>query len=77
VPGFTEVPDIRVEHMETASPYTEFGVKGIGEGGAIAPAAALCNAINGCAASAWGVVSDAPITPRRIQEAIQAAKAAR
>ena len=32
--------------METPSPYTEFGVKGIGEGGAIGPPAAIVNAIN-------------------------------
>jgi CO/xanthine dehydrogenase Mo-binding subunit len=28
---------IRVLHMETPSPHTEFGVKGIGEGGAVGP----------------------------------------
>lgn len=33
LPGATEIPHIRIEHMETASPYTQFGVKGIGEGG--------------------------------------------
>ena len=30
LPGATEVPDIRVLHMETPSPYTEFGIKGPG-----------------------------------------------
>ena len=38
LPGATDVPDIRVLHMETPSPYTEFGMKGIGEGGAVGPA---------------------------------------
>ncbi len=33
LPGPTEVPDLRIVHLETLSPYTEFGVKGIGEGG--------------------------------------------
>ena len=46
LPGPTEVPDIRIVHMETPSPYTRFGQKGIGEGGAIAPPAAITNAIN-------------------------------
>jgi carbon-monoxide dehydrogenase large subunit len=36
LPSATEIPRTRIEHMETPSPYTEFGVKGIGEGGAIA-----------------------------------------
>src|SRR5262249_58044522 len=39
VPSATEVPAIRVLHMETPSPHTEFGMKGIGEGGAVGPPA--------------------------------------
>ena len=46
LPGPTEVPAPRLDHMETPSPYTEFGLKGIGEGGAIAPPAAIANAVN-------------------------------
>ncbi|MFN5258576.1 MAG: xanthine dehydrogenase family protein molybdopterin-binding subunit, partial [Burkholderiales bacterium] len=46
LPGPTEVPNLRVIHMETLSPYTRFGQKGIGESGAIAPPAAITNAIN-------------------------------
>ena len=30
LPGATEVPDVRIEHMETLSPWTTFGQKGIG-----------------------------------------------
>jgi len=37
LPGATEVPALRIDHMETPSPYTSFGQKGIGEGGAIGP----------------------------------------
>jgi len=46
LPGATEVPAIRIEHMETPSPYTEFGQKGIGESGAIGSPAAIANAVN-------------------------------
>jgi len=47
LPGATQrVPDVRIVHMETPSPYTRFGQKGIGEGGAIAPPAAITNAVN-------------------------------
>ena len=38
MPAATEVPPIRIHHLETPSPYTKFGIKGMGEGGAIAPA---------------------------------------
>jgi aerobic carbon-monoxide dehydrogenase large subunit len=72
LPGATEVPMLRIDHMATASPYTEFGQKGLGEGGAIGPPAAIANAVND-ALRPLGVRVDAlPITPRRIIAAIQA-----
>ncbi len=73
LPGPTEVPEPRLDHMEWLAPYTEFGVKGIGEGGAIAPPAAIGNAVND-ALRGFGVeMLRAPITPRRMLEAIAAA----
>lgn len=75
LPGATEVPDIRLFHMETPSPYTRFGVKGIGEGGAIAPPAALANAVNDALRPIGAEVCQSPMTPRRILEAIAAARA--
>jgi carbon-monoxide dehydrogenase large subunit len=77
LPGPTEVPSIRVFHMETPSPYTRFGVKGIGEGGAIAPPAAITNAINDALAPLGVELTVSPVTPRRIVEAIAAARAAK
>jgi len=73
LPGPTEVPSIRVFHMETPSPYTRFGVKGIGEGGAIAPPAAITNAINDALKPFGAELTVSPVTPRRIVEAIAAA----
>jgi carbon-monoxide dehydrogenase large subunit len=63
--------------METPSPYTEFGVKGLGEGGAIAPPAAIGNAVNDALKSLGAEMLHSPITPRRVLEAIQEAKAKR
>ncbi len=74
IPGATEVPDLRIEHMETPSPYTEFGVKGIGEGGAIAPPAAIANAVNDALKTLGAEVTQSPITPRRLLAAIAAAQ---
>ena len=76
LPGATEVPAIRVLHMATPSPYTEFGVKGIGESGAIGPPAAIANAINDALAPLGAEVCALPVTPRRIFEAIRNARAA-
>ncbi|NYZ12635.1 xanthine dehydrogenase family protein [Azospirillum sp. RWY-5-1] len=70
IPGFTEVPHVRIIHMVTPSPYTEFGVKGIGEGGAIAPPAALCNAINDALRPLGARVTSSPMTPDAILSAI-------
>jgi aerobic carbon-monoxide dehydrogenase large subunit len=70
LPSATEVPRTRIEHMETPSPYTEFGVKGIGEGGAIAAPAAIANAINDALRPLGAELLVSPITPHRVLEAI-------
>ena len=72
LPGATEVPALRIEHMEIPSPYTEFGVKGLGEGGAIAPPATITNAINDALRPLGAAeILHSPATPRRILEAIE------
>jgi carbon-monoxide dehydrogenase large subunit len=75
LPGATEVPSIRLLHMETPSPYSEFGQKGVGEGGAIGPAAAIANAVNDALRPLGAEVCEIPITPRRILEALAQATA--
>jgi len=77
LPGPTEVPAPRLDHMETPSPYTTFGVKGIGEGGAIAPPAAIANAVNDALRPLGVEVLHSPISPHRLVEAVLAARAAR
>ena len=76
LPGASEMPAMRIDHMETPSPYTRFGQKGIGEGGAIGPPAAIANAIND-ALGVFGVeVDSTPITMQRLLAKIVAADAA-
>ena len=75
LPGACEVPDARISHMETPSPYTQFGVKGIGEGGAIAPPAAIINAINDALRPLGAEVTHSPATARHIVEVVLAARA--
>lgn len=75
LPGPTEVPAPRLDHMETLAPYTEFGVKGLGEGGAIAPPAAIGNAVNDALRPLGAELRQSPMSPRRILAAIAAAKA--
>ena len=60
--------------METPSPYTRFGQKGLGEGGAIAPPAAITNAINDALKGLGAELLVSPVTPDRIVAAIAAAR---
>ncbi len=75
LPGATEVPAIRIEHMETPSPNTEFGQKGIGESGAIGSTAAVASAVNDALRPLGVEINALPITPPTIVEAIGAARA--
>jgi carbon-monoxide dehydrogenase large subunit len=70
LPGATEVPDILLDHMETPSPWTRFGQKGIGESGAIGPPAAIVNAINDALAPFGAELLDLPATPARVLAAL-------
>jgi aerobic carbon-monoxide dehydrogenase large subunit len=74
LPGPAEVPEIRIVHLQTASPYTRFGQKGLGEGGAIAPPAAITNAINDALKDLGAELLISPATPRRIAEAVDRAR---
>jgi carbon-monoxide dehydrogenase large subunit len=74
LPGSGEMPRVRIIHMETPSPYTRFGQKGLGEGGAIAPPAALTNAINDALKGLGAELLASPVTPQRIVAALGAAR---
>ncbi len=74
LPGATEVPPIRMAHMNTPSPHTAYGIKGMGEGGAIAPPGAILNAINDALRSLHAEINETPATPRRVRAAIRAAR---
>jgi carbon-monoxide dehydrogenase large subunit len=67
MPSAPGLPNIEVHHIETPSAVTPLGMKGLGEGGAIGPAAAIANAV----ANALGIpVRETPITPHRIWKLI-------
>ena len=74
LPGPTEIPSFRIYHQESPSPYTEFGIKGMGEGGAIAPPAVIFNGVNDALKHLGAEVSQTPLTPRKLLESIDKAK---
>jgi aerobic carbon-monoxide dehydrogenase large subunit len=73
LPGAAEMPAIKVGHLHTPTPHTEYGMKGMGEGGAVAPPAAIANAIRDALCGIGAEVNETPITPRRVLTSIKAA----
>ncbi|MGQ0650788.1 MAG: xanthine dehydrogenase family protein molybdopterin-binding subunit, partial [Betaproteobacteria bacterium] len=70
MPGAPEIPAIKIGHMATPTPHTEYGMKGMGEGGAISPPAAIANAIRDALLKLGAEVNETPMTPRRVRAAI-------
>ena len=77
VPCAPEIPTVRIEHLVTPALTTEYGVKGLGEGGAIAPPAAIANAVADAFADIGASFNETPLTPRRVSEAIERARRAK
>ena len=72
VPSFNDMPEdfhtVLVENQDGPGPY---GVRGIGEGGLLSIAPAVCNALE----RATGVrIKDLPLTPERVWRALKDAK---
>ena len=74
MPGAAELPAIKIGHLHTPTPHTEYGMKGMGEGGAVAPPAAIANAVRDALSGIGAEVNETPLTPRRILAAIHKVK---
>ncbi|HEV8715881.1 MAG TPA: xanthine dehydrogenase family protein molybdopterin-binding subunit [Candidatus Binatia bacterium] len=70
VPTAADVPRVEIGHIESPSPYTPGGIKGMGEGGAIAPPAAIANAVTDALAPFGVRVNEIPLTPERVLNCI-------
>ncbi|MBI3066258.1 MAG: xanthine dehydrogenase family protein [Deltaproteobacteria bacterium] len=68
LPGSMEVPKIKIFHLESPSPLNPLGVKGLGEGGAIAPPAAIANALADALSPFAPRVNAIPLTPDLVLE---------
>src|SRR5881394_536753 len=76
MPGAAELPAIKIGHLHTPASATEYGMKGMGEGGAVAPPAAIANAVHDALAATGAEVNETPLTPARVLAAIGRAKEA-
>ena len=71
VPTSSEIPRIELHELVTPSPMNELGVKGLGEGGAIAPPAVLANAVEDALRGHDVVIRRGPLSPDRIRSLIR------
>jgi carbon-monoxide dehydrogenase large subunit len=71
LPTAGDIPGITIIHQHSPSPLNPLGVKGVGEGGAVAPPAAVANAV--CdALAAFGVeVNATPVKPEALLRALR------
>ena len=76
LPSSTEVPNIEIIHHEFPSTLNPLGVKGVGEAGTIPAAAVIVSAVENALAPFAVRIGEAPISPVRIVELIDAAGAA-
>jgi carbon-monoxide dehydrogenase large subunit len=70
LPRARDMPPICVIHHQTPSPSNALGVKGLGEGGAIAPPAAIANAITDALRDTGHEFNTLPLSPRAVLQAI-------
>jgi carbon-monoxide dehydrogenase large subunit len=75
VPSACEIPSIDVVHLESQSPTTLGGFRGMGEGGTIGAPAAVANAIADALSPLEIEINELPVTPERLFRLIEAAKA--
>jgi CO/xanthine dehydrogenase Mo-binding subunit len=75
IPTFHDVPDgYKIGHVETPSPWTEYGIKGAGEGGRMAAPAALSAAIEDALEPLAVSIDELPATPQRLRAKIREAE---
>ena len=70
VPTASDVPPIEILHRESPSPLNSLGVKGLGEGGAIAPPVVVANAVCDALRPIGFEIFATPIRPAALVEAM-------
>ena len=70
VPMAAEMPDVEVAHIETPTETSELGAKGAGEAGLAGAVGAILNAVNDALSPTKAVMTEVPLSPPRILQAI-------
>lgn len=73
-PTATEIPPITVKHIETPSPLTPLGAKGLGEGNTMSAPVVIANAVADALAPLDICIDELPLSPNRIWSLIHKAR---
>jgi aerobic carbon-monoxide dehydrogenase large subunit len=74
LPTADQAPEFELVHVDTPSPLNPLGVKGLGEGGAIGPPAAIANAVEDALSDLGVVIHRGPLGPSRVRDLIREAE---
>ncbi|MEH7249418.1 xanthine dehydrogenase family protein molybdopterin-binding subunit [Neobacillus niacini] len=74
LPTSMEIPTVKKGHQEFLSTRNPLGIKGVGEGGAISPPAAIANAIVDALSDLDIVINQLPVSPSRLRGLIKEAE---
>ena len=74
LPTSMEIPTVKKGHQEFLSTRNPLGIKGVGEGGAISPPAAIANAIVDALSELDLVINQLPVSPSRLRGLIKEAE---
>ncbi|HEU0218657.1 MAG TPA: xanthine dehydrogenase family protein molybdopterin-binding subunit [Stellaceae bacterium] len=71
MPIAADMPDFKIVHMHSPSPLNPLGVKGVGEGGAVAPPVAVANAVCDALADLGLEINATPLRPAEIAKLVK------
>jgi len=71
LPTAQDIPAMRIVHLHSPSPLNPLGVKGVGEGGAVAPPVAVANAVCDALAAFAVEVNATPLKPEELARSMR------
>lgn len=74
IPTSMEIPTVKMVHQEYPSTRNPMGIKGVGEGGAISPPAAIANAVVDALTPLSIEITKVPVSPGYLRELIKEAE---
>jgi aerobic carbon-monoxide dehydrogenase large subunit len=75
MPSAADLPGYEVHHVDVPSETNPYGLRGVGEGGTLGPAAAIANAVSDALGPLGVEVDHLPVSPRRVFELLQGSQA--